>query len=462
MTTTDPELLGAAATSRLPARLPLPLRILAMALPLMVGSLAGAGLHVAKTTILTHQGDTDALFTLSMVQPAFIFMLAFLESLAITNQVFSSKSVNGWARGDVLRSTAIFSRIGLVIALLLAALFWVVAPLTSGLWTVGPQILPQMSLFVLSMVPYLLFEMRNGALRGQGRTGTALLTYLVLIAVDLAVTWIAITRFDLGFSAVLLGNAIGPLVALPLVAVYLRREIGTSARGPSEDFRKHMIGLTIGVAGPVFASMFAGSASAAVIFPAMAALGEDVSSAFLIVVRLRIIFIIPAVALGSAIAIIVNQMPETGHDGERRRTLLVGAIMVLALYGLALAGLHAWTSPVVASIVPSDNPGLANEVLSLVTALLPTFYLIATFTMFQVILEHLGLGLRVLAVTVVSEVATIVWCLRVLDAGLPGLVMAMNGLAAATFGLMLVMFLLALGRPVAVQPPARQEDRHAV
>jgi Na+-driven multidrug efflux pump len=462
MTTTDPEILGAAASSQLPAQMPLPLRILAMALPLMAGSLAGAGLHVAKTTMLTYQGDSNALFTLSMVQPAFIFMLAFLESLAITNQVFSSKSVNGWARGDVLRATAIFSRIGVAIALLLAAIFWLVAPFTASFWAIGPQILPQMSLFVMSMVPYLLFEMRNGALRGQGRTGIAFATYLVLIVVDVTATWVAITQFNLGFAAVLLGNSIGPLVALPMGAIYLRRQIGTAAVGPNKDFRKHMIGLTIGVTGPVFASMLAGSASAAVIFPAMAALGENISSAFLIVVRLRIIFIIPAVSLGSAIAIIVNQMPETGHNAERRRTLLVGAVMVLGLYGLALLALHAWTAQVVGNIVPAENLRLASEVLNLVTALLPTFYLIATFTMFQVILEHLGLGLRVLVVTAVSELATIVWCLQALDAGLPGLVLAMNGLAAATFGLMLVMFLLALGRPVALQAQAKQEDRDAV
>jgi Na+-driven multidrug efflux pump len=462
MTTTDPDTVGAPAASRPPGRLPLPLRILTMALPLMVGALAGAGLHVAKTAILTHHGDTDTLFTLSLVQPAFIFMLACLESLAITNQVFSSKSVNGWTRGDVLRATAVFSRIGVVLALLLAAGFWAAAPLTAGLWDDGPAVLPQMALFVLSMLPFLLFEMRNGALRGQGRTGLALVSYVVLIVVDLAVTWVAVTRHDLGFTAVLLGNAAGPIAALPLVILFLRREIGGAERGPTEAFRKRLIGLGIGVAGPVFASMFAGSASAAVIFPAMAALGETVSSAFLIVVRLRIIFIIPAVALGSAIAILVNQMPESGHDGERRRTLVVGAAMVLGLYGLGLAGLYAWSDPIVAQIVPENTPVLAAEVRGLVSALLPTFYLIATFTMFQVILEHLGLGLRVLAVTLISEVATIIWCLRALDSGLPGLVFAMNGLAAATFALMLAMFAVLLGRPIAVQPPPRREERHAL
>ncbi len=448
MTTIEPDhLLGR------PADRPSPVlwRILRLAVPLMVGTLVAAGLQVLKTAILTHHGDTAALFTLAQVQPAFIFMLACLESLAIANQVFSSKSVTNWPKGDVLRATRAFTVIGLVLTAVLAGGFFAAGPLLAGWWPGGTVLLPQMALFVASMAPFLLFELRNGALRGQGRTGQALAAFGVLIVADAVVTWVAVTQYDLGFNAVLVGNAAGPLVALPVVVWMLRREIGTAVRGPVAAFRKHMIGMVIGVAGPVFASMFAGSASAAVIFPAMAALGADVSSAFLIVVRIRIFFIIPAVAMGSAIAILINQLPERGFAAEKRAVLLSGVAMVLVLYALATVGAYAGRFWLVAQIVPVDNAGLSVATIALIDRLIATFYLIAVFTMLQVILEHLGLGVRVLLVTVVSEVATIVLCLQALPQGLPGLVWVMNGVAVATFAVLAVVFVMAgrgLGRAV--------------
>jgi hypothetical protein len=125
--------------------------------------------------------------------------------------------------------------------------------------------------------------------------------------------------------------------------------------------------------------------------------------------------------------------------------------MVLVLYALATVGAYAGRFWLVAQIVPVDNAGLSVATLGLIDQLIATFYLIAVFTMLQVILEHLGLGVRVLLVTVVSEVATIVLCLQALPQGLPGLVWVMNGVAVATFAVLVVVFVMAgrgLGRAV--------------
>lgn len=426
-----------------------------LALPLMVGSLAAAGLQVVKAGILTHTGETAALNTLALVQPAFIFMLAFLEALAITNQVFSSKSVNNWAKGDVPRATRVFSVIGLILTALMVAGFWGASFAVDARWPSAAEILPQMALFVASMAPFMLFELRNGALRGQGRTARALAAFAVLILADVAVTWVAVAELGLGFHGVLLGNAIGPIVALPVVVVMLRREIGAAPRGEAGDFKKHMIGLSIGVAGPVFVSMFAGSASAAVIFPTLASLGQDVASGFLVIVRLRILFIIPAIAVGSAIAILINQMPERGQAAEKRGILSVGVATVLGIYAVATFGIYLMRGSVVGLVVPMENAALFAATTELMVVLIATFFLVAAFTMLQVILEHLGLGVRVLIVTVVTELLTIGLIFAVLAQGfgLDGVLHTMNAIAVATFvllGAVFLGFVRTLGRSDAV------------
>lgn len=426
-------------------------RIGKLAVPLMVGSLAAAGLQVVKAAILSHHGADAALYTLSLVQPAFILMLAFLESLAITNQVFSSKSVGNWARGDVMRATRVYSIIGLLLTAVLAAGFYSSAPLVGKVWPEGGAVMPDMALFVLSLAPYLLFELRNGALRGQGRTALALIPFAVLILGDVTATWIAVTRFDLGFTGVMIGNAAGPLMALPLASLLLRREIAGAKRGADSDFRKHVIGLTIGVAGPVFVSMFAGSASAAVIFPALAAVGQDTASGFLVIVRIRILFIIPAIAVGSAIAILINQMPERARASEKRGILAVGVVAVLAIYALATLGVYVMRDQIVDFVVPAQNVALHDTTTNMMVVLIATFFLVAAFTMIQVILEHLGLGVKVLLVTIVTEVSTIglIFAVQARGYGLDGLLHLMNGVAVMSFviiGAVFLSFLHKMGK----------------
>lgn len=418
-------------------------RVVRLALPLMVGAVAAAGLHIAKVGLLTHQGDDAAVYTLSMVQPAFILMLAFLESLAIANQVFSSKSVANWPRGDVARATRAFSVLGLVLVALLTAGFLGADALVDADRPVAIEALPQMGWFVASLSPYMLFELRNAALRGQGRTLLALAPFGVLIAADLGATWISVTRFDLGFEAVLIGNVVGPLVALPLVSILLARTVGGAPRGDTPAFRKHIIGMAIGVAGPVFLTMIAGSASAAVIFPALAMLGSEPASAFLLVVRMRILFMIPAIATGSAIAILVNQMPERGHAAEKRRVLLGGVGWVLATYAVATLALWWEREAIVGLLAPPENAALHAATVEMTTLLIATFFLIAAYTMIQVILEHLGHGMKALAATATAEAATIGLCIHALRGGhgIEGITFAMTVVA----GFAMLLFAAAFG-----------------
>lgn len=423
-------------------------RILALSLPIMVGSLAVAGMQITKAGILSFSGAEQALFTLSQVQPGFIFMLAFMESLAIANQVFSSKSVNGWPKRDVLRSTRALSILGVILALFFTMLILGVDFFFAETLPPSAAILPEIAFFILSLIPYMLFELRNAALRGQGKTLLALLPFAVLIIIDLAVTYVGIVHYQLGFQAVLIGNAVGPLVALPLVSILLRRVVSDGDAGDAKNFRKHLIGMVIGVAVPVFFSLFAGSASAIVIFPALSKLGADLSSGFLILIRIRILFIIPAVAVGSAIAIQINQMPERGFGRQKRQLLLVGVLSILAVYGMITAGVFLRGDLLVNMVVPLENAGLHSTTLQMLTALVATFFLIAAGTMLQVILEHLGRGVQVLVTIVLAEAITIgavFWAMTQPDR-LDSILLVMNGTALLAFILFSGIFIRLIQR----------------
>lgn len=439
----------------LPGSLRIGGRVLVLALPLMVGSLAAAGQAVAKLGLLTYTGETEALYLFSMIQPGFILMLAFMESLAIANQVFSSKSTRTWSRGDIRRASTFFSVLGCVLIVLVAAAIWGAQGLLPADGVVAP-VLPKMTLFVLSYLPFFVFEVRNAALRGQGRTGLALVPFAVLIAVDLAVTAVCILEFDLGFDALLIGNVAGPLVAYPLTWLLLARTVGPSAPAAAEDYRRNLVRMLIGVAAPTFLTTFAGSIAAMVIFPMLARLGEEAVSSFLIVVRLRLLFVIPAVAAGSAIAILVNRRGEGDDPAESRRVLLSGAVAIAGLYVAATAALYAGHPHIAAFMVPGDTPELRAATEMLLLLLLPTFFLVAVGTMLQVVLEHLGRGVFVLAATLVTEGLTVGAAVYLLRSG--------GGLAELTAAMVAAAALATTAFAVFFVRLAQRQDtpRHAV
>lgn len=418
-------------------------KIAKLAFPLMIGAIAAAALHVVKTSVLTYANDTEALFTLSMIQPGFILMLAFLESLAITNQVFASRTVADGTQGDIVKSTRVYSIIGFLLVVILSTAFWTSSFLIGGIWDAGPEIMPKMAMFVLSMFPYLLFELRNGALRGLGLTGTALVPFAVLIVVDIAVTFIGVSYFGLGFDAVMLGNIAGPIAAFPILSVLLGRQTRQGGNADRKKFVKTVIGLTIGVAIPVFGSMVASSVTAAVVFPALANLGEHLASSFFIIVRLRILFIIPAIAIGSAIAILVNQLPEQGSQHEKRSILQTGIITVLAAYSIATFALFALRTEIIGLVVPPSQAKVYAGAIEIMALLIATFALLAGSTMLQVVLEHLRKGVPVLVITILTELVTITAALWVLGQGygLSGLVWVMNATGVLSFVLMLAVFI---------------------
>ncbi|WP_429933059.1 hypothetical protein [Agrobacterium vitis] len=414
-------------------------KVLRMTLPLMVGSLTAAGLGVAKVALLAYGDDATALYTLSMVQPGFILMLAFLESLAVSNQVFSARSYKNWPKGDIGRSTRLLSVIGcMLVALVSIAMYGAGAVVPKA--NVMSPVLPDMALFALSLIPFLLFELRNAALRGQGKTTLALIPFAMLVVVDLVVTSVGVLRFNLGFDAVVIGNVAGPFVALPLVSYLLRREIAGATPSSDGSFRKNIVKMLIGVAAPTFLTTFAGSIAAMVVFPMLAGFGADVVSSFLLVIRIRVLFIIPAIAAGSAISIMINQKADDEHGDGSRRILLHGTAMIAILYVFATAALFMGREILVATVVPAENPSLHLATTGLLTLLILTFFFFAVGTMLQVILEHLGRGPLVLVSTLLTEAVTIGCALFLLrrGEGLPALTLVMT----ATAGLSLLAYSL--------------------
>ncbi|MGH0003891.1 hypothetical protein ACQU0X_27780 [Pseudovibrio ascidiaceicola] len=384
-----------------------------MALPLAASAIIIPALNLGTISVLTRTSQFEALEILSLLQPAFVFLIALMEGLGITNQVFSAKSKNNWPRRDILKSSVRLSIYGVVLLGFLSGVTWAVGEWLTFRNGTLDQIIELLPLFILSQTALLIFDVYNGAMRGQSKAIQSLFPFLGLAAISLTVTYLLIDRYGWGFEAVLVGNLAGPLFMLPVIALMVHRQVSSAESAPAPAFNARLKQLLFFVGGPVTASILTGSLSAMVIFPALTVYGIKFVSAFLIVMRFRIFFMIPAIAVASAIAILVNQVTESEGPSTRTRYLLIGVPSTLLLYAALTASLPYWSAPVLDLLVSRSGGGsdLRAATDLMMTQLQITFFLVAGGAMLQALLEQLGRGIHVLVIAglteLVSGVATI-------------------------------------------------------
>ncbi|SCW88854.1 Na+-driven multidrug efflux pump [Rhizobium mongolense subsp. loessense] len=383
-------------------------RIIALAAPLAISACILSGLNLGMLTILARHGDTQAIYLMSLMQPAFFIVIAMMEGLAITNQVFSARCKKTPASGAVLRSSRVLSLVGLGLICAIALLaYWASQILSPQSQSLG-LILSYLPIAALSMAAFLVFEIHHSALRGSGHALLAIVPFAFAAILSLLVAYVLLDRYSMGFTAVMIGNFVGPLAFLPIVYALVRKIAHKDTETPENlPEAKKVWPLLSTVGFPVFFSILVASASAAFLFPIIDRFGETEVSAFLVVLRLRVAFTIPAVAAGSAIAILVNQSlnNQTGVSGDRY--LAVGIPLVFTLYAMATCFILFARAVAIGLIVPESAATLnmwSNNVLWL---LLPTFFLLPCVVCIQIILEQIGDGPKVLVFTIIAEAATI-------------------------------------------------------
>jgi Na+-driven multidrug efflux pump len=414
-------------------------QIIAMALPFALGAIITSALNLGKISMLARSGSTHALEVLSLLQPAFIFVLAVMEGLAITNQVFSARSRNNWPRAGIKQSSLSLAMIGVTLLCLASTVAYGIAHTVIFTDRSIDTIVRNLPAFLMSMSAFVVFDIYYGALRGQAKLARSLLPFAALVTIDLAVTYV-LTRYGWGFEAVLAGNVAGPLATLPIVILLLRHEAGTGPQLPRETLHARLRQLLAVVGTPLAASILAGSISAVVVFPALAAIGKDYASAFLVVLRFRTAFMIPAIAVGSVIAILINQVAEDSSPADGIRYLAIGIPAILTGYALLTVALPYWGGPILDLLLSQrggDQDLRAASVL-VMRQIQVTFFLVAGTAMLQVILEQLGRAPHVLVITFAMEAAT---CLAITfssnrNGGLHLLLMTLNVIAAVTFMLL--------------------------
>ncbi|RNM20620.1 multidrug transporter [Dickeya undicola] len=383
-------------------------QIMALAWPMMVTAVVVSLSQNMQIAILGNGTESQTLLTLSFLQPFNFLFIAILECLAITNQVFSARSRHDWPRQRIWHSTLWLGGIGVLTTALAALLCRMLAVPLSG-WMNSPDPAWMQSAapgYLLSMTPFLALEMCNAALRGQGRTVSAMTLMCGYVLLNAAGCYLGFHVYQRGFDAVLLANSVPALVLLPLAVRALRRVATPVPDERPQAFVPRLLALLTNAGLPVGFSMLVVFLSSMVIFPLVAALGAGFLPAFLIVIKLRAFFIIPAVATGSAIAILLNQRLKT-HAAPLLASLLNNGVWLIVLAYLALTAGVCWVRDDILAGFSNDE-AIRQSSQMLLLLLLPTFFLTSLVAALQTLLEQMERGKRVLIFTLILELLMVV------------------------------------------------------
>ncbi|QXH58074.1 MATE family efflux transporter [Pseudomonas maumuensis] len=382
--------------------------LLKLAWPMIVVAVAVSFSQNIQTAILGHGVETTSIYWLSMLQPFSFLFLAILECLAISNQVFSARSVNLWSRHKVLKATLILSALGILLVALLSGTIALTSTWLERLLPVsgGGFYQEALPLYFLSTLPFIQLEMCNSALRGQGKSALSMLLVIVYIALNASICYTSYHVYDLGFYSIILANALASGLLIP-VATWLVWRVGHQQQDDRpQAFTARLKGLIQQVGLPIFASFIVVFISSLLVFPLIGTLGEQYVAAFLIITKIRMFIVIPAVACGSALAILINQRLAISSGEHLKRLLHRGLMFIGGLYLLLTLGVY-WGEATLIGILSGDG-AIRDASRQMMLILLPTFFLTACVASLQALLEQLDQARRVLILTVIIELLMVI------------------------------------------------------
>jgi hypothetical protein len=268
----------------------------------------------------------------------------------------------------------------------------------------------------LATVPVVIPLVIAATLRGSGRAVAAAAVTVTYLAVDLATVAVAAFGLDAGVLSLAWANAAGSAVAATVgCAILLRTGAlrvaagrGAEPSGAEPDVpRRRALAMGRDVGLPIVLSYGALFVFGMLVVRILRQFGPGVVSGFSIGYSLQTLAIVPAIALGSAGAIVINHLTGAGRGDEAgtpyAATLRL-AVRIYAGVAVAVTGLAVVVPPLISSSATVADAGVTYLLVS-GPSLLALGLILVTLTMLeQTGAARLALALNVGNVALVAAV----------------------------------------------------------
>lgn len=359
-------------------------------------ALSTVALLTSQSVVLAMLGrmGVGALYVRSLYSPVALLFTALTQGIAVTVQVGVARSVGRGRLQDVPGQLGSLARLGLAIYAVVGAALVAGTPLLATFLGAAHGSVGEFRGFLAAMalatMATFLGELGAASLRGRGAPAFATISTLTSITCVIGGVYVLGFRLGLGLMAVPAAVALGGGAQIALDVVWLRR-LGLLAapralgRWVSGTPRR-----LAAIGAPVSASFVVLFLVNSLLLRVMAPFGERAVAGFNLGYTVQNMVILPAVGLGSAIAITMNQWRAAGRPDVAERALRRGVVLVLGSYLPAGAAVFLARGPLARTL--AADPAVAAQIERFLGVVGPTFactgLVLAVFT----VLEQTGYG----------------------------------------------------------------------
>jgi Na+-driven multidrug efflux pump len=367
-------------------------RIRALAVPIMLAALISVLVQLVVVALLGRLSD-QALYVRSLYLPVAFLILALQEGLDVSTQVAVAFGRGREDRAGTGPMAGSFVRLGLGVFGVACVVITLAAPTLAGLLATGPADRVVFVAFVrwsaLAALATVGPTVLAATLRGWGRAAAA-----AAVSTSVAVTQVGMVALlgfgtGLGVFSVPVATVAGAVVGLVVGALGWRRHglPGIDLRA----WRPAAARTLLAVGGPVTTSYLLLFGSNLGLLWILGVFGRTVVSGFSTAYIVQTVLIVPAIALGSATAIVMNQLRGQHRDALLPTVFRAGVELALVIYLVVAAA--AWLGRSWLADTVTGSPVIAEQVQRYLGIVLPTIALMGLVLVAVTVLEQLGAGL---------------------------------------------------------------------
>ncbi|MFC7545966.1 MATE family efflux transporter [Plantactinospora sp. GCM10030261] len=419
--------------------------IVRLAVPMAFAEVVGLLVLVGVVALMGRMGD-EALYVRALYLPIGHLFIAVYVAFGFSNQVAAAISRGRGRPEDVAPIAMSFVRMWGVAAVVLVVATLLAAPLLADAFSVPDASRADFMTFLRWMAVAELLQVASilcsSSLRGFGHAGAGAAVVLAGAAVQFGGVALLGLAGGMGALSVPLSIAVGAAVGA-LLGVWLMRRHGLIRPGTDlTRWRPESLGHIRAVGLPVATTQLILFGANFGLLWVLGDFGPRVIAGFSSAVTLQFLVLMPAIVLGSATAIVLNQQRGAGHLDWMPATMRNGLAITVGVY--LLVSVVMWAGSDLFGRMMTPSPSIADQTALYLSTVGLTYVLMGPVLTSLTVMEQIGSGLLAVVLNlvyfaaivligaiVVAAVAepvalyrTIAWC------NLAGVVVVLAGLHA--------------------------------
>lgn len=382
--------------------------IVQLAIPMALAEIVGLLVLVGIVALMGRMGD-EALYVRALYLPVGHLFIAVYVGFGFSNQVAAAISRGRGRPEDVVPIALSFARMWAVAAAVLIVATLLAAPVLATVFSVPDGSRGDFTGFVRLMAVAELMQVGAilcaSSLRGFGhaRAGAA----VVALSALLQFGGVALLGLGAGMgpTSVPVSIAVGSIAGTAL-GVWLLRRTGLWRPAMPKPWHPESVEHIRRVGLPVATTQLILFGANLGLLWVLGDFGPKVVSGFSSAVTLQFLVLMPAIVLGSAIAIVLNQQRGAGRNEWLPGTMTNGLGITIGVY--VVIAVLMWAGSDLLGRLMTDSPDIAAQTALYLSTVALTYLLMGPVLMSLSIMEQIGAGLLAVILNFVYFAAIVV------------------------------------------------------